>query len=448
MKFFDFSLFSIYENGRKLSVFSLATPIFFEMASTGLLSMVNTLLLSGYSQEAIGATGVVGQLTNLLSMILLITTWGLKVIIGVELGKGNIKGAKAVSGTAFWMTLASSVALGILTAAFAAPLLDLMNLDGNPKLIAISFMKITCVFFFVTVVKSYFTVSLTCNGYSKYAMVSVIITQVLNIILGWFVLYSGIKFPITPVDALAVRGIISVLVGLMVAVFFFVKKKCPFSFAFDLEYAKRILNIGVPASVNGIGWHLGQTVTTSIIASFGIDMVNAKIYVSNIVNYVTYFSGALSNAVAVIMGRLRGRCEFEKENRLFYESIKFAMSVNLIVSLIVFVARKPLLSMFTTSSTIISLATTVMFVDVFVEFIRGATNICDQSLTANGDVKAVSVIALTACLGVVIFFAWLLGVKLGMGLLGCWLAFLLEELYKSSLYILRWRTGKWKSQKI
>ena len=117
-------------------------------------------------------------------------------------------------------------------------------------------------------------------------------------------------------------------------------------------------------------------------------------------------------------------------------------------SVFVFIFRKPVLEILTDSPEIIALAAKVMFVDIFVQLARGSSNIGDQLLTANGDVKIVSAVSLSACCGVTVLFAWLLGINLSLGLVGCWIAFLLEEIYKSSFYVLRWKNGKWKNQKI
>ena len=227
-----------------------------------------------------------------------------------------------------------------------------------------------------------------------------------------------------------------------------VKKECPLGFRFVKSQMLRILKLGIPASINGIGYGFGQTFTTSLVTGLGTNIINAKIYISSIVTYVPYFSHSLGRATAILMGRLRGREEQEKENRLFWQSIRISAALNFTVSVLIFIFQKPLLGIFTEDPFIISLAGKILLVDIFVQLARASTNIGDQSLTANGDVRVVSAVSLSACCGVTILFAWLFGVKCGWGLVGCWIAFLFEELYKSSLYMLRWKSGKWKNQAI
>jgi Na+-driven multidrug efflux pump len=40
--------------------------------------------------------------------------------------------------------------------------------------------------------------------------------------------------------------------------------------------------------------------------------------------------------------------------------------------------------------------------------------------------------------------SYVLGVLLNLGIFGCWIAFMLDEIAKSIVYLLRWRSGKFK----
>ena len=448
MKLYDKSLSTLYENDRKLTIFSLAFPLFLERVSTGLISTTNTVLLSGYGQDAVTATGIVGQVTGLMDHFLIIPTIGLRVILGLELGRKNRDTAVKTMGTAFWMVLLSSLLFGFFLSCFSGNVLELMNLYGKSKEVALGYAKISFLLFFITSMKGYFSIALTCNGYTKHSAFSVVLAQILNLVSGYFILYGDFGYSFNRINALAIRSAVSQLIAMSYLVFILIKKKCPLGFRFERAQMSRILKLGFPASINGIGYGFGQTVTTSIITGLGTGIITTKIYIGSIVAYVPYFSHTLGQATSIMMSRMRGMEQQEKENRLFWQSVRLAIMMNLTVSVLIFTFRKQLIGIFTDDPAIISLAGAVLFVDILVQIARAATNICDQSLTANGDVKVVSAVSLSACCGVTILFAWLFGVRLGWGLVGCWMAFVLEEVYKSSLYILRWKSGKWKHKVI
>ena len=366
MKLYDNSISTIYENGRKLTLFSLAFPLFLERASTGLISTTNTLLLSNYSADAVTATGVVGQVTGLLDHFLIIPTIGLRVILGLELGRKNRDTASETMGTAFWMVLSASILFGFLLFFLSGTVLDLMNLSGHSKDVASGYAKISFLLFFISTLKSYFSIALICNGYTKHSAFSVVLAQVINLVSGWFILYGDFDSSFNRIGALAFRSAISQLIAMSYVVYILVKKKCPLGFRFVRTQMLRILKLGFPASINGIGYGFGQTFTTSIITGLGTGIIDAKIYINSIVTYVPYFSHTVGKATSLLMSRFRGMNEQEKENRLFWQSIRLAVTLNLVVSVLIFIFRGPLIGIFTDDPYIISLAGKILLVDIFV----------------------------------------------------------------------------------
>lgn len=89
--------------------------------------------------------------------------------------------------------------------------------------------------------------------------------------------------------------------------------------------------------------------------------------------------------------------------------------------------------LFTQSEEIIGMTGVIFFIDIFVEIGRAFNHVEDNSLRGAGDVFFPMVIAVISCWGVSILFAYLLGIRLGMGLAGCWIAFMLDEMFRGSI---------------
>ena len=45
--------------------------------------------------------------------------------------------------------------------------------------------------------------------------------------------------------------------------------------------------------------------------------------------------------------------------------------------------------------------------------------------------------------GISVLFSYILGVKLGMGLAGCWIAFAMDELVRGLIQMARWKSRVW-----
>ena len=68
----------------------------------------------------------------------------------------------------------------------------------------------------------------------------------------------------------------------------------------------------------------------------------------------------------------------------------------------------------------------------------------DNSLNANGDVKVTFAVSTVSNWVFSVGLSYVLGVLLNLGIFGCWIAFMLDEIAKSIVYLLRWRSGKFK----
>ena len=89
-----------------------------------------------------------------------------------------------------------------------------------------------------------------------------------------------------------------------------------------------------------------------------------------------------------------------------------------------------------------------MAIDFFVELPRAVNHVSENSFNANGDVKTPLVTSIASGWGCNVLFSWLLAVVLGWGLPSIWVASILDEAFKATVYLLRWKSGKWQSARV
>lgn len=446
--FYNKAVSKFYENGHTISVSSIALPKYLEVIFIQMINTVNTLMLSGHSREAVAATSVAGQIQNLIIVILNIVIAGTGILMSVELGKNDRKKASEIAGTSIVMIVFFSLTIGLLAFIFSEQLMDTMNLSGESKNLAVEFFKIKMLFLFITMSMSWINNLLICNGYAFYAVIVGLCCNLLNLTFCYTVLYSGLNLPVRGVSGIAVVSVLAEVISLILAGVFLLKKKCPFRFSFNVVLMKKILKIGTPGGLGMVSFHFTQIITTGFMASFGIIVLNAKVYISNIINYTSLFGYAISQANGILVGRYRGKQDFASMRSLHKQNMQVAVISNLTLSLIVLLFHRQLISIFSDNSEILRLAGIIMGIDVAVEVARAVNNISEQSLNANGDVKATFFIPLFTCWVFGVGLAYILGVKCQMGLTGCWIAFASDEILKSILYTVRWKKEKWKSTDI
>ena len=176
----------------------------------------------------------------------------------------------------------------------------------------------------------------------------------------------------------------------------------------------------------------------------GITALNAKSYVATIIQYTSLVSGAVGTGVGILMGRYAGKNEFDKMKKLSRTALLFAVGANVLFSLSVYFLRIPLISAFTENTEIYRMITPIFLLDVLVEFGRAVNHVLERSLIATKDILTTFTASLASCWIGSVLLSFVFGVLLGYGLVGCWIAFALDEFIKAFIYAVRWKNGKWK----
>ena len=440
----DRSVWTLYDGKKKITLLSLVLPLLMQSIFTQLYGTANTLLLKGYSEVAVAASSVANQVLDISIMLLMVVTTGSVIISSIEFGAGEPERAARIAGTGSVLVVCVSVVLALVNFFAAEPLMVFMNLEGEPLTLACEYYRVRSLFLPIITLMSFFNHLLVCNGYSKYTLIVGISSNLLNILFSFAALYAPFDF-MTPISRVALAAGIAQALGLLTAIAFFVFKRCPYFFNFTPKSALKILKLGIPSAMVSVMFRLAQTFTNSFVAAMGYEVVATKTYISTIVAYIPLLGFAIGQANSVFMGRYKGAGLVDKQKRLHRQDLLLAFCCNLVLSLLVLVFHRPLMSMFTTDPAIINATTAIFVIDLFVQLPRSINNVSENSLSANGDVRTIFATSTLSCWLGSVLLSYVFCVVLGWGLVGLWLAFVADETFKTVIYLFRWRSGKWQN---
>ena len=434
---------TVIDGDKKITILSLAFPLLIQIILSNLINTAGITVLSSYSEIYVTATSVADQIIAIPRLVLESLVSGTVILSSISFGKNDRKTAASICGCGVITVFVLSIIVGIAMAAFAEPLTDIMNLKGETAKLCHDYLFLAA----LTVMPGQlmfgaFQKLLICNGHSEIIPISSISAGALNVLLSYVVL-NVIDLPIGDMYALAIKTAFAWLIGVVIVVAAFVIVKCPLKLSFDLGTACRIAKIGIPAGMSLISFSFSGTVTTGFLADMGDSIVNTKVYINNIVTYVSIIFYSISLANAVIMGRHRGAGRFEDMKILFKQNLILALAINGTLSVICYLLREPLLRIFTSDSQVLSLAGIIMLIDIPIELARGINHLAENSLNPNGDVKTTLAVSVAAAWVFSVLLGYLLCVTAGLGLVGLWIGFLCNEAFKATVYLLRWRSGKW-----
>ncbi|MBE6696365.1 MAG: MATE family efflux transporter [Ruminococcaceae bacterium] len=428
---------SFSENGKVLTMLSLAVPKFFQQVFQKLLGTANSAMLSHYSGTAVAAVSVSNQVLTVITTLLDALAFGASLLVSLYLGKRDRHTAGVITSVTLFSAFGISLVMGIALSVFAEPILIMMNAEAETLAFSVAHFRIKTALLPITVLGAAVTSLLICNGHAMLSFIFGVGRSVLNVLFTYIILYGGLGVP--AVEGIAFSGSLVVFIGLIFEGIFFFRKKCPFVLSFRLSALGNLFRYGVPGKMSTFSYNFAHTITTSFIVALGSAIVTTKVYVTNITGYTSLFSVAIASGGAILVGRFRGAGRMNDIRRLYHRNLALASGLSVAVALVALLLHRPLMNIFTKDEAAITLARNILFIDIFVELFRAVNMVSDQSLNACGHVKTTLAASAISCWLFSVGVAYVFSACFNWGLAGIWLAFMADEMARAIFYLFYWR---------
>ncbi len=436
---------------KKLSLFTIAWPIFVESALHMFLRTSDTFMLSKVGDDAVAAVGVANQIIMFMVIIMSFVSVGAAVVIAQYLGAKKIAEIPRLVSTAIPLNFLFGLFLSVIIVSFSTPLLGVFGLEEALFSQAKIYLLIVGGTLFLQAVMITISAIVQSHGYTRDTMLVVVGMNILHIILNYCFIFGAIGFPQLGVMGVAISTLISQAVGLA-ANFLVLYRRVHIKLLWkDLvrwkrEHVVKILMVGLPSSASQISYFASQIVTTIFIASLGAELLTTRIYTQNILFFVMILAISLGRGLQIIVGHLIGAGEHEEAYRQVFRNLARSLVITLSTMSIIALFRDPLLRLFTDDPDILSLGAVLILLGFLMEPGRNFNILLERSLQATGDMRftmGVSVIIIWVFSIPLIYF---LGIHMGYGLLGIWVAFIADEWVRGFVLFLRWKSKAWVSK--
>lgn len=430
-------------------LFQLTWPIFLEAVLFSIIGSVDTLMLSGFDDNAVGAVGIANQIISLFQVISNIITTGTGILCAQYIGAQRstqdkqplIFGALLVNGL---LGVLFSVGIG----AGAPILLNLMNIAPEQYGYGKDYLSIVGSFLFIQMLAVTFTVLIRAHGKTKATMVFSLLMNLVNMPLNYILIYGKLGFQSMGAEGAAIATVISKSLVFLLSGGYLLKVVLPgMSFRPDWKAMghaiRRILAYGSPAAGEQISYTLSKLVVMTMITGLGPVAVNTYSYVNIIVSYVYLFSMALGQGASIMIGWEAGRQSIEKAKSI----CKFSTNASFLLAIgalgILSLLRNQVMDLFTNDPAIIAMGAAVILSDFVLEAGRSRNLVLVGALRAAGDVRFPLYIGLFSMWFFSVGVSYVLGICLNWGLVGIWIGLGLDECFRAVLMQIRWARGRW-----
>lgn len=438
---------------KKFSVFKLAWPIFLQMFLSISLGYADTIMMSHYSEIAVGALGNANQILGFLALAFTVISSATGVIVAQYLGAKQNQDMNKIYTVAIFFNLFLSLILCAIVGLFSENLLIAIQVPPEMRSDANKYMKIVGFFLFTDAAVSVFSQIFNCNGKTSIGMFIFFGMNLMNIIGNYFFLYGPLSFLNLGTVGVATSTSISSTLGFVAAIICFKKiihGKISFKFfkPFPKDILFKLIKLGVPSAGEHISYDISQIVITMFVNSLGFVAINTKIYCNLLVCFSMCYSNSVASATAIITGHCVGAEEYDYAYKRVLKTLFGALIICIGIAATNWLLSPWTLTFFTKSQEIISLGSKVMFVAFCLEFGRTANIVVIQSLRASGDVLFPTILGICSMWGISVVFAWLLGIHFGLGLIGVWIAMASDEIFRGIVVIIRWIKGSWRGKRV
>ena len=462
--------------GLRGKLFKLTGPIFLETLLMLTLGVVDTLMLSHHSDNAVAAVGVVNQLLNMVFLLFNITTTGTSVMCALYFGAKDHKSFIQVLGTSLLFNAGIGCLISLMLFLFGREMLVLMdirpdyaNVERDGKLEqadpdeveigsiivvqpdAATYMHIVGGFGFFQAVNFKSWQVLRAANKPNYAMQVTLLINVLNVFGNYALIFGHFGFPALGVQGAAIstsvcRGVAMTLLFIML--FKRLVPRIPLAYfrPFPFQKLRDVLKIGLPSAAEQISYDASQVTIVYFINMLGNEYLTARVYVMNIVIIGYIFSLSIAQATSICTGNLVGARKKQAAYLLSWYAWRRSLLITLVASTGVYLLGRPLLGIFTENQAIITIAMGALLVDVLLEQGRATVLLFLFCLRSVGDVVVPVIIELFCMWFFAVFCGYMFGIVFGLGLAGMWFAFALDECSRGAVLCLRWRTQKWKKR--
>lgn len=430
-------------------LFQLTWPIFFEVVLFSVIGSVDVMMLSGWADDAVGAVGVVNQILSLFQVVSNIITSGTGILCAKYIGAGVDQQRKQ---PVILGALMVNAVLGILFSLAAVLgselLLGMMTIPQSQYGYAKGYLQLVGGALFVQMIAMTFSVLIRSHGKTRATMIFSVLMNLCNLLLNYILIYGKLGLPAMGVSGAAIATVISKILSCVmggVYLFFFILPGMSLRPQWKPmgDAIRQILAYGSPAAGEQISYTLSKLVVMAMVTSLGAVAVNTYSYVNTVASYVYLFSMALGSGTSIMIGWESGRGEVETAKRICMFSVRCSFAIALGSLGVLALLRHQVMDLFTDDPAIIAMGASVILADVVLEAGRSRNLVLVNALRAAGDVRFPLYIGLFSMWVFSVGASWVLGIRLGWGLVGIWLGLGLDECFRALGMQLRWSRGGW-----
>ncbi len=433
----------------KKTLTQLSVPICLETLLYMLSGMVDTLMLSSVSDQAVGAVGTANTYIGVFIIMFGVISSGMVAVMSQNIGAGRLGIAYQARQLGLIFNASIGIVMSVILAFFSGGILRIVSIAPALLALAETYLKIVGGACFLNALIPIFSSYLRVFGYTKHSLIGTIAGNVINIILNSIFLFV-FKWGVMGVAVATVisRVVNLIIVAVMGAVLIKAKKN-PERIS-TRKILAQIVKIGFPSALETALYNVAMTLVVRFMNQMDSDGMNvtARSYTIQIANFSYCVGAALAQANAIMTGWRIGAGEYEECDKGTRKAVFYGLITATCFSVTFALSGRFIVHIFTDNTQMVALVVKLLVVDIFLEFGRVTNLVYGQALKTSGDALFPVVMGAIFMYLFAVGGTYLLGINMGLQAIGAYIAMAADECARAVGMVLRWKSGKWKSKSL
>ncbi|MCB0129966.1 MAG: MATE family efflux transporter [Caldilineaceae bacterium] len=441
--------------GLTWQIAALAAPLILQNLSYTLLGVVDTFFVSRLGTEALAAVGLASVMFFAVLMLFRGIANSTVVFVGRAFGEQD----DVKIGAAVWRNLNLiawlSLSILVLPWIFAQLMAVAAPTDSqNVRVLATTYLQIRAfeipLIMFSAVVWGF----LVGRGDSRTPMLLAWITVLLNIFLDWVLVLGNMGMPALGVAGAAYATVMANgLNALMSAVILWSATNRRVYGTGQPRFApwpdlRKALQVGLPMGLGDFIEIASFSAFFALIARLGTDILAANQIALQYMGLSFTVGVAVGMATSSLVSRYLGAQQPEIAEKVAYRACGLAMLGMGAIGLGYLVAPRALMSVFSDELSVIEAGVTILTLVALYQIIDAVGVVLANALNGAGDTRFTMFARMIMAWGLFIPLVWVTIYPLGRGIGGAWAAAFAYLGLLAAVYLIRFRSGHWKTIEI
>lgn len=435
-------------------VIALAWPAVTEQLLITLFGMVDMMMVGRVGPMAIAAVGLTNQPIMLALAVFQALTVGTTTLISRFIGGRQLKEANATVRQSLILVAFLGVLVSVLVFVFARPLVIFMGATEGALHYATTYLQVISLGLLPQAIEMSVAAVLRGSGDTRTPLKFSLIANAFNMVGNYLLIGGRLGFPALGVLGAGLSTTLSRLIGCGLALYIIFSGKALLHISLKDDFKprpdliSRLFRVGLPAMVEQFLMRFGNIVFTKAVSGLGM-VTYAAHQIGMDVQNLSFTPGyGFGMAATSLVGRSLGQERPDKAECYGWETRRVGQYVALVMALVFFFAGKPIACLFTRDIDVINTTAMVLKVSAFILPFQSTQFVLGGALRGAGDMRWPLLATLIGVLGIRGFLALFFIRIMNLGVLGAWYALFIDQLTRSTIVYLRFKSNHWQRKKV